>query len=159
MEYTLKKRIQDLYDKTFFEDMKEISIKQFVERFNRGDFDSPSRNVQCEAGWYDWWCKDSSLASKTKRLGKCVASIMDSKKFDKKKTYVFFKNNCPAVGALYDQFSICDIESGDVLYCCQHLEKGSHGCEKAHWEVFGENEFHTPLASGTWKDVKNFFMK
>ena len=35
---------------------------------------------------------------------------------DQEKTYVFFKNDCPMVGPLYDAFSICDIESGNVLY-------------------------------------------
>lgn len=137
----------------------EMNIKTFVERFKRGDFNYSSRETQCEAGWYDWFCKDSALANKTKKLGAKVCKIANSKRFNKETSYVFFKNNCPCVGALYDQFSICDIESGDVLFCCQHLEKGSHGCDKAHWEVFGEGEFHTPLVSGTWNDVKNFFMK
>ena len=73
--------------------------------------------------WYDWFCKDSALAGKTKKLGAKVCKIENSKRFNKETSYVFFKNNCPFVGALYDQFSICDIESGDVLYCCQHLEK------------------------------------
>ena len=72
--------------------------------------------------------------------------------------YVFFKNNCPYVGALYDQFSICDIESGDVLFCCQHLEKGSHGCDKAHWEIYGrENDFKNTLIEGTWNECKKWF--
>lgn len=137
----------------------EMNIKTFVERFKRGDFNYSSRETQCEAGWYDWFCKDTALAGKTKKLGAKVCKIENSKRFNKETSYVFFKNNCPFVGALYDQFSICDIESGDVLFCCQHLEKGSHGCDKANWEVFGEGEFPTPLVSGTWNDVKNFFMK
>lgn len=113
-----------------------MSIKTFVERFKRGDFNYSSKITQCEACWYDWFCKDSALAGKTKKLGAKVCKIENSKRFNKETSYVFFKNNCPFVGALYDQFSICDIESGDVLYCCQHLEKGSHGCDKAHWELY-----------------------
>ena len=46
----------------------KMSIKTFVERFKRGDFNYSSRIIQCEAGWYDWFCKDSSLAGKTKKL-------------------------------------------------------------------------------------------
>ena len=110
------------------------------------------------AGWYDWFCRDSALAAKTEYLGKKVLSILNSKKFDKNKTYVFFKNNCPMIGALYDQFSICDIENGDVLYCCQHLEKGSHGCDKAHWEIYGqEDDFKNTLIEGTWNECKKWF--
>ena len=137
---------------------KEMTLAEFAERFSSGEFKSSDRLTQCIAGWYDWFCKDSSLAAKTEYLGKKVLSILDSKKFNKTKSYVFFKNNCPCVGALYDQFSICDIETCDVLYCCQHLEKGSHGCDKAHWEIYGrKNDFKEPLIEGTWNECKKWF--
>ena len=137
----------------------EMNIKTFVERFNNGDFDSPRRSVQCEAGWYDWFCRDNALANKTYKLGRKVAAIADSKLFDKTKCYVFFKNNCPMVGKLYDSFSICDLETGDVLFCLQNLEKGSHGCDKAHWEVYNADvSFETPVVYGTWNDVKKYFI-
>lgn len=138
----------------------DISIKEWVERFNKRDFDCPARSIQIEAGWYDWFCKDSSLAYKTQTLGKKVCAIADSKRFDKEKCYVFFKNNCPFVGPLYDQFSICDLKTGDVLFCCQHLEKGSHGCDKAHWEIYGDNAGEWGVVvNGTWRDVLNYFIK
>ena len=137
----------------------EMSLSTFVERFNRGDFNSSLTCVQCEAGWYDWFCRNSSLRAKTKNLGKKVSAIVNSKRFDKEKCYVFFKNNCPMVGPLYDQFSICDLESGDVLFCCQNLQKGSHGCEKAHWEIYDRNVgFDTPVVNGTWRDVVKYFI-
>ena len=138
----------------------EMSIKTFVERFKRGDFNYSSKTTQCAAGWYDWFCKDSALAGKTKKLGAKVCKIENSKRFNKETSYVFFKNNCPFFGALYDQFSICDIESGDVLYCCQHLEKGSHGCDKAHWELYDADiSFKKPVVSGTWREVEKYFNK
>lgn len=138
--------------------METITLVEFAERFSAGEFDSTDRDTQIDAGWYDWFCRDGALAAKTKYLGKKVLSILDSKKFDKNKTYVFFKNNCPCVGPLYDQFSICDIESGDVLFCCQYLKKGSHGCDKAHWEIYGrENDFKDVLIEGTWNECKKWF--
>lgn len=137
---------------------KQMTIREFCERFNNGEFNSPDRKTQCRAGWYDWWCKDYSLAYKTEFLGNSVCAIKDSKRFNQDEAYVFFKNNCPCVGPLYDQFSICDIESGDVLYCCQHLEKGSHGCRKAHWEVYSNENFEKPCVNGTWNDVKKYFL-
>lgn len=134
------------------------TIREFVEMFMLGVFNSKDKATQCKAGWYDWWCKDEALANKTKYLGKKVASIMESPRFDKDKTYVFFKNNCPCVGKLYDQFSICDIDTDDVLFCCQHLEKGSHGCDKAHWEVYAnENNFDKPVVSGDWNACRKWF--
>ena len=135
-----------------------MTLVEFAERFNTGEFNSTSKLVQIQAGWYDWFCSDLALAGKTKKLAPKVLSIMDSDKFDKTKSYVFFKNNCPCIGALYDQFSICDIATCDVLYCCQHLEKGSHGYDKAHWEIYGrENDFKNPLIEGTWNECKKWF--
>lgn len=136
----------------------KMNIKEFVERFKRGDFASTAIQVQCEAGWYDWFCKLSSLANKTKKLGAKVCKIANSKKFSKENSYVFFKNNCPIVGPLYDQFSICDIETREVLFCVQHLEKGSHRCEKAHWEVYDAKfGFTEPVVNGTWREVEKYF--
>lgn len=135
-----------------------MNLAEFAKRFNCGEFNSRSRLVQMQAGWYDWFCSDTALAGKTQKLAPKVLSIMNSDKIDKATSYVFFKNNCPCVGALYDQFSICDIETDDVLYCCQHLEKGSHGCDKAHWEVYGqENDFKECLVRGTWNECKKWF--
>lgn len=138
--------------------MSEMSIKTFVARFENGDFRAPNTAVQIEAGWYDWFCRASALLRKTEKLGRKVAQLKDSKRFDQERCYVFFKNNCPMVGALYDQFSICDLKTGDVLFCIQHLEKGSHGCDKAHWEVYDADvSFETPVVNGTWRDVMDYF--
>lgn len=138
--------------------MKRMTITEFVERFNNGEFAASDYHTQRKAGWYDWFCKTNRLASRLKVLGKAVASIKDSRRFVKDACYVFFKNNFPCVGPMYDQFSICDMATGDVMYCVQHLAKGSHGCKKAHWEVLGvENDFKEPLATGTWNDCKKWF--
>ena len=132
--------------------MAEISIKEWVKNFKEGRYNSPSRGVQIEAGWYDWFCKDTSLANKTKELGNKLLSILDSPKFDNDKCYVWFKNNCPMLGPLFDDFRIADLESGDTMYTIAHLNEGSHG-EHAHWEVWGrENSFNEPLVNGNPTD-------
>lgn len=133
--------------------MKELSVNMWIEKFNAGAFDSPNFSVQCDAGWYDWFCRDSSLAGKTKALGKKVIQLSKSPRFDANKTYVFFKNNCPCRGPLYDDFRICDRESGDVLYTV--VPKSGH-TGKA--EVWGRpNDFKEPLVEGSWVDVKHYF--
>lgn len=137
----------------------EMTINEFCSRFLNGDFDAHSTRVQIEAGWYDWFCSPSALPKKTEFLGCKVCAIKDSKRFDKERSYVFFKNNCPVIGKLYDQFSICDLETGNVLFCAQHLEKGSHGCEHAHWELYDANKgFREPVVNGSWHDVKKYFL-
>lgn len=136
--------------------MSNMNIATFAVRFLRGDFDLNDRKTQIEAGWYDWFCRDTSLAAKTQNLGKKVLRVMKSSKIDVEKNYVFFKNNCPMYGSLYDDFRICDMETGDVIYTI--VPSNGHKSNKGTAEVWGrENDFDEPLVSGSWKDVKAFF--
>jgi len=133
--------------------MTNMNIDTFAERFLRGDFNLNDLQTQIDAGWYDWFCRDTSLAAKTEKLGRKVLQLMESTKIDTEKNYVFFKNNCPMRGGLYDDFRVCDMETGDVIFTvvprCTHSGKA---------EVWGrENEFKGPLVQGTWRDVKTFF--
>lgn len=134
--------------------MNNLSIKEFASKFQAGKFDSVDVKTQCDAGWYDWFCKNTSLAKKTQTLGKKVLQLMNSDKINPDKQYVFFKNNCPMNGPLYDSFSICDLESNDVIYWI--TPKSGH-TGKA--EVYGkDNDFKEALVEGSWKDIKNFFL-
>ena len=98
---------------------KEISIREWVERFNDGKYESSDVQTQIEAGWYDWFCKDSSLANKTRRMGNIIKQIKPGGKIDIDNSYVWFKNNCPLDGALYDDFRIADIETDATLFVVQ----------------------------------------
>lgn len=133
--------------------MNNITVREFIEKFDKGEFDDPSVITQIDAGWYDWFCKDSSLVRKTQVLGKKVKQLAKSSKIDLDNYYVFFKNNCPLVWGLYDSFSFCNMETGDVIY---YIAPRYSGNGKA--QVFGRsNDFDTPLVEGSWKDVKEFF--
>lgn len=108
--------------------MQRLSLKEWIKAFNNGSFESADRKTQIEAGWYDWFCKDSSLKAKTYKLGGVVKQIKDGGKVDLANTYVFFKNNCPLNGPLYDDFRICDILTGNVQFtvqfdCCWNEKK------------------------------------
>lgn len=139
--------------------MKEINITEWVKNFTAGMYDSKDVSTQIDAGWFDWFCSQYALAAKTQFLGHKLMTILNSKKFDNDKTYVWFKNNCPVVGPLYDDFRIADLQTGDVIFTIQHLLKGSHGSAKAHWEVYGrENDFAQALVEGSWNDVKKYFL-
>ena len=101
--------------------------------------------------FYDWFCRDSSLEKKSENLFKKLNSISKSSKFDLDKTYSYFKNNCPIKGTTYDDFRICDLESGNTIYTVSY--------RKGIYEVFGkENNFNCSLVEGKWIDIKNFFL-
>ena len=121
---------------------KELSLRTWIPKFNLNEFESRDLETQIKAGWYDWFCKDESLANKTKRMGTIVKQFKDGGKLNLDSMYVWFKNNCPLAGPLYDDFRIADIESGETLFTVQI------NCfrEEKRYTVYGKrNDFDTPL--------------
>ncbi len=97
----------------------ELDLEGWIEEFKKGSFDASDRETQIKAGWYDWFCSDYFLQMKTKAMGGIIEQIVNGGKVDLTTTYVFFKNNCPLAGPLYDDFRICDIKTGEVLLTTQ----------------------------------------
>ena len=98
--------------------------------------------------FYDWFCTDASLARRAKTLQGQVSKFVNAmskagKPINCSKVYAFFKNNCPMSGPLYDSFSICDVNTGDVLFWV--TGKSGHGKRRA--EAFSRaTGFDKPLA-------------
>lgn len=133
----------------------EYRLSSWVRLYNEGHFNSYSRAVQTDCGWFDWFCNTDSLYTRLKKLAPKVIEVAESGVVDSKNHYVFFKNVCPLIGPTYDSFRICDIESGKVMLCFSHLNKGSHNCKSAHWELDDFRNGHT-LISGTWRDIRKY---
>lgn len=130
----------------------EMPISEVLNVFEYGEYNAFDL-------WYDWFCKTSSLSNKSKTLLpklKAIVKANAGKKFLSTETYVFFKNNYPLYGRLYDDFRICDKETGDVLYTI--VPKSGHRSEMGMSVLYGkDNNFQEPLVLGTWKDVVNYF--
>lgn len=74
--------------------------------------------------WYDWFCTQKSLPKRGLRLMQILTFFVKHKKVDLKGKYAFFKNNAPTSGGTYDQVSICDVTTGNVLFCIQERKTG-----------------------------------
>jgi hypothetical protein len=98
---------------------KQVNLATWIQKYNDGDFDSRNVQTQIEAGWFDWFCKDTSLVNKTKRMGNIIKQIKAGGKVDLETSYVWFKNNCPLNGPLFDDFRIADMETNNNLFVVQ----------------------------------------
>lgn len=129
------------------------TLKQQLEAFEQGKFlDSEGQESWCY-NFYDWFCTDKALKAKSEKLFKMVKRWVKKRNTDTDKVYVFFKNNCPMNGPLYDDFRICDIETGDVIWTV--IPKSSHS---GLAEVWGrQNDFESPIVTG--KNMNKIFEK
>ena len=112
--------------------------------------------------WYDWFCKDTSLVRKGKSLLSRLSRLYkvnektNNKNFDPNKTYVFFKNNCPCNGSLYDDFRICDIETKEVIWTI--IPSSGYLDNYGGAELWGRvNDFKEPVVMGKWEDIVEYF--
>lgn len=115
----------------------KISLNEQLYAFKEGVIlDADGTASEC-FNFFDWFCKDSSLKNKAKRLFPMVAKFVKlHPEIDTEKVYVFFKNNCPVNGPLYDDFRICDRETGDVLWTV--IPKSGHsGMFEAYSRSYG----------------------
>jgi hypothetical protein len=134
----------------------QITLRQWLEAYEQGKFASKDVDTQCEAGWYDWFCSDSALAGRLKALAPKVQRLAKSAKIDIDKVYVFFKNNCPLNGTLYDDFRFCDIETGDVIYTV--VPATGFAVKQGRAELWGkENDFSKPLVDDCFANIFTYF--
>ena len=117
----------------------ETKVREWQVKFNLSGFDNPDRRTQIDAGWYDWFCRDTSLANKTKKMGRIIKQVKDGGKINLDTMYVWFKNNCPLNGPLYDDFRFADRETGDVQFtiqidCCWNNSRYAVYARKTGWD-------------------------
>ena len=129
----------------------KTTLRQQLEAFENGVFlDSDgSKDSGCFV-FYDWFCRDSSLKNKSIELFKQVKLFVKMKDIDLDNTYVFFKNNCPVGGPLYDDFRIVDIAEGTVQFTV--TAKSGHTGQA---EIYSrENGYACPIKTGkTFTDL------
>lgn len=102
--------------------MENITVRKWIDKFNNGEFEAKNHKTQCSAGWYDWFCSTNVLPGRLKKMGNIIKDIKNDFILDN--FTVWFKNNCPCSGPLYDDFRFepinenaeYDDEKRDKLY-------------------------------------------
>lgn len=90
------------------------NVREFIIAWEDAQSDSDRREL-AEGIWYDWFCSDKSLYSRTKKIIKPLKELLiRSKKVGEMD--LSGKNCCPLAGPLYDCFRFFDKE--DHFVCC-----------------------------------------
>ena len=114
--------------------MKKVNLADQLNAFASGKIIDSSGDQNDCFNFYDWFCKDASLERKANALfPKVKKFIAANPEIDILSTYVFFKNNCPMNGPLYDDFRICNED--EVLFTV--IPKCSHSGKA---EIWGRND-------------------
>lgn len=127
------------------------TLRKQIEAFDKGIYlDSNGKESWCY-NFYDWFCKDSLLKAKADKLFKMVKQFLAvNPQIDIDNHYVFFKNNCPINGPLYDDFRICSITEDNVVYNVT-AKSGHTGLAEMYYR---ENGFNEPLKTGkTYREL------
>lgn len=145
---------------------REITLAEFVALGATADV----LNKHDCWNFYDWFCTDAGLERRARslvtKLNRVLKLNETSQKFDPATTYTFFKNNSPMYGRLYDDFRICDVETGEVLFCI--VPSTGHEKTQGTAELWGRVNAQgkadptvemNELVTGTWDDVLQYFGK
>ena len=128
---------QGMYLNLIRENMR-VNLAEQLNAFASGQIMDSDGTIGSCFNFYDWFCKDSSLERKANALfPKVKKFIAANPDIDILSTYVFFKNNCPMNGPLYDDFRICN--AGEVLFTI--IPKCGHSGKAEIWGKNAEGKF------------------
>ena len=111
----------------------KVSINKFLE--------NPNDNVDDNYNFYDWFCSNLKLQSRMMTLVPKLKFLVKEGIIDGDNDYVWFKNNCPVEGSLYDDIRISSL-NGDNYKGGFCPKSGHHIDMKCSvWMIDKNNDF------------------
>ena len=134
---------------------KNVSLREQLAAFKAGNIMDASGTVNTFCfNFFDWFCQDSSLEAKAKQLFPRVKTFVEKMGVNLDTTYCIFKNNCPVGGHLYDDFRICDRETGHEIWTV--VPKCGHSGQAEVWGTinsFQGAHLQGPTLTAIYKDL------
>lgn len=126
--------------------MENRSIREWQVQYARGDFNKNDFKTMCDAGWYDWFCKDTQLKSRLDKMAKIIMQLKMSDRVDIDKMGIYFKNNSPIYHPTYDDFRLYYINNSDkneyVIEMISDAVKARYG---ANYAIFHKSNWKIPI--------------
>jgi hypothetical protein len=132
----------------------KVSLREQLAAFKAGNIMDADGTVTFCFNFFDWFCHDSSLENKANKLFPRVKTFAEKMGVNLDTTYCIFKNNCPVGGQLYDDFRICDRETGHVIWTV--VPKCGHSGQAEVWGTinsFQGAHLQGPTLSAIYKDL------
>ena len=125
--------------------MENRSIREWQVQYARGDFNKNDFKTMCDAGWYDWFCKDTQLKSRLDKMAKIIMQLKMSDRIDIDKMGVYFKNNCPLAYPTYDDFRLYYLNGSENEYVIEMISDAVKARHGANYAIFHKSNWRTPI--------------
>ena len=131
----------------------EISINKFMN--------DPYENCDDCFNFFDWFCKDSALENRMLKMIPKLRFLLKEGIICGDSLYVWFKNNCPMCGTLYDDMRFSTLSDNEDFRggICPKTGHNNEKLKCSVWYFAGEERELIQLKFTNWsefkKEVKN----
>lgn len=149
---------------------KTIETKETTQKSIKDFLENPIINSDSCFNFYDWFCKDSSLEKRMLKLIPTVKFLVKYQIINPDTTYVWFKNNCPVDGQLYDDIRFSTIK--DNAYLGGICPRSGHNAVNKKTSIWFYNdskfttlefdnlsEFKKEIKKGELKELKHMWIE